>query len=146
MARKFKERDLYIIPVWTKRLVPVTREVYAEWYKHKRYWQYQKEKDKSIGLCSFEALFSNKKESNSCYPDNRVNVEDQVLKNELENELASSLSRLSKEEFELIDAIYYKNISLRNYASKIGISHKGLEKRREKMLEKLKEELVAACM
>jgi len=38
----------------------------------------------------------------------------------------------------LIQALYYENISEREYAAKLGLSQRGLNKRRHKALAKLK--------
>lgn len=146
MAKQFKERDIYVIPVWTKQLVPVSREVYIEWYKHKRYWQYLNEKDKSMGLCSLEDLFSNKKESVNCMPDYNTNIEEQVIKNEEKDALKLCLSKLPKDEFQLIDALFYQDITLRKYGDLLGLSPVGVMKKRDKILEKLAEEMTILCM
>lgn len=52
--------------------------------------------------------------------------------------LREALAQLTKEEYELIQALYYENISEREYAAKLGLSQRGLNKRRHKALAKLK--------
>ena len=52
--------------------------------------------------------------------------------------LREALAQLTKEEYELIQALYYENISEREYAAKLGLSQRGLNKRRHRALAKLK--------
>lgn len=146
MAKPFKEREQYVIPVWTKQLVPVSREVYIEWYKHKRYWQYLNEKDKSIGLCSLEAVFSNNRDSASCLPDCGISVEDQAFLNAEKAALKLCLNKLPPDEYQLITALYYHDITLREYGDFVGLSQVGVMKKRDKILQKLAEEMTILCM
>ena len=52
--------------------------------------------------------------------------------------LREALLQLSEAEYQLIQALYYENISERDYAAKLGLSQRGLNKRRHKALAKLK--------
>lgn len=45
---------------------------------------------------------------------------------------------LSAQDMELIQALYFECLTEREYAQRIGISQKGVNKRRQKVLEKLR--------
>lgn len=51
----------------------------------------------------------------------------------------SSLSKLSDDEIEIIDRLYFDDETLRKVAKEKSISHPALIKRRNKILEKLRE-------
>ena len=54
-------------------------------------------------------------------------------------ELHRALNTLTKEERELMEAIFYKEESLRAISKKEKVSHQAIGQRRDKILEKLKE-------
>ena len=54
-------------------------------------------------------------------------------------ELHRALNTLTKEERELMEAIFYKEESLRAIGKKEKVSHQAIGQRRDKILEKLKE-------
>ena len=51
--------------------------------------------------------------------------------------MRAALLLLTAEEKELIDALFYQEKSEREYAQQIGLSKKGVNKRRHKILSKL---------
>jgi len=61
-------------------------------------------------------------------------VADQVL---LE-QLVTALDELEQDERSLIDALFYKERTERDYAAEIGISHQAVGKRKQKVIEKLR--------
>ena len=52
--------------------------------------------------------------------------------------MRAALLLLTAEEKELIDALFYQEMSEREYAQQIGLSQKGVNKRRHKILSKLR--------
>lgn len=52
--------------------------------------------------------------------------------------LATALDDLEPDERLLIDALFYKDRTERDYAAEIGISHQAVGKRKQKVIEKLR--------
>lgn len=66
-----------------------------------------------------------------------INHEEDMLDSEELMELKAALSKLSKDELELITMIYYNNASLKAYADKKGISYQGAIKKKTRIIRKL---------
>ena len=64
--------------------------------------------------------------------------ENMLLQEEELHLLRAALLLLTAEEKELIDALFYQEMSEREYAQQIGLSQKGVNKRRHKILSKLR--------
>lgn len=69
-----------------------------------------------------------------------VNVEEEVIQKENQRELREILDKLSGEERELIDAIYFKGMTLKEYALLKGVNYITLVKRRNRLLLKMRKE------
>lgn len=65
-------------------------------------------------------------------------TEDQAIQRIRYSRLHEALARLEPEELALIKALYFLNMGEREYAKKLGISQKGVNKRRHKVLAKLR--------
>lgn len=65
----------------------------------------------------------------------RENEQDTQHKLEL---LKQALSQLDEANRALIEAVYFENISMREYARRIGVSHSTIAKRRNRILRTLK--------
>ena len=65
-------------------------------------------------------------------------VEDVAIHNILSQELFQCFAMLRASEMELIWALYFEGLTEREYAKQIGISQKGVNKRRQKVLKKLR--------
>ena len=52
--------------------------------------------------------------------------------------LRTALLQLTAEEKALVDALFYQELTEREYAQQLGISQKGVNKRRHKVLAKLR--------
>lgn len=71
--------------------------------------------------------------------DESIDVEKIVQTKMMIDSLNSALGKLTKEERELIERIYYRDESLRYLAKLKNISHQAMVKRKNKILEKLRE-------
>lgn len=63
--------------------------------------------------------------------------EDEMLHKEKIQLLRAALLKLEPDEAALIRALFYEGLSERKYAKQLGISQKGVNKRRKKVLDKL---------
>lgn len=66
------------------------------------------------------------------------NVEEDIISAENMSELKRAVSKLPSEEMELVIMVYYSGISLKTYADKKGISYQRANRKRNKILEKLR--------
>ena len=128
-----KEYFLYV----KGKAVPVSEEVYKAYWKITEHEKYLQRKDWKYDVIPFSAM-----DYDGHFVDNiideRVDLEKIVeVKMQIE-ELNKALATLTKKERELIEAIFYKEESLRSIGKKEKVSYQAIGKRRDKILEKLR--------
>ena len=119
------------------KAVKVSEEVYKVYWKITEHEKYLQKKDWKHGVIPFSSL-----DHDGHFVDNiideRIDLEKIVeLKMQIE-ELHKALATLTKKEKELIEAIFYKEESLRSISKKEKVSYQAIGKRRDKILEKLR--------
>ena len=119
------------------KAVKVSEEVYKAYWKITEHEKYLQRKDWKYDVIPFSAL-----DYDGHFVDNiideRINLEKIVeVKMQIE-ELNKALATLTKKERELIEAIFYKEESLRSIGKKEKVSYQAIRKRRDKILEKLR--------
>ncbi|MDR0840071.1 MAG: sigma-70 family RNA polymerase sigma factor [Christensenellaceae bacterium] len=116
--------------------VEVDAEIYAAYSRADRRERYQaeREKDKIVPLNRLEEDMTAFAEVES--------TEDAALRGILAGQLSEAISLLTTEEQDMLRALYAENMTEREYAKTIGLSQKGVNKRKAKALEKLKKILV----
>jgi DNA-directed RNA polymerase specialized sigma subunit len=132
-----------------KQSIPVTDEIYEEYYKLKRRERYI-EKDVKVGHIDVDmenekmTFVPNKEDSlqrlmdlGADYAD-KQSVEDLVVDKAMLLILQEAMKELNRQEKELIDDLFYKEMTVRDVAKKKDISHVAVMKRRDKILEKLR--------
>ena len=74
-------------------------------------------------------------------------AEDIVLQHEawqqqeqLLSQLSEALSSLTEEEWQMIQALYWEGVSVREYARRLGVYHRTVLYWRDKILEKLRQQ------
>ena len=130
-----KDKREYFIYVKGKA-VPVSEEVYKAYWKITEHEKYLQRKDWKYDVIPFSAM-----DYDGHFVDNitdeRIDIEKIVeVKMQIE-ELNKALATLTKKERELIEAIFYKEESLRAIGKKEKVSYQAIGKRRDKILEKL---------
>lgn len=70
-----------------------------------------------------------------------VDITEVVADRLLKSQLAAALESLEPEERSLIDAIFYDDRTEQDYAAEMGISQKAVSKRKNKVIEKLRQAL-----
>ena len=131
-----KDKREYFIYVKGKA-VPVSEEVYKAYWKITEHEKYLQRKDWKYDVIPFSAM-----DYDGHFVDNitdeRIDIEKIVeVKMQIE-ELNEALATLTKKERELIEAIFYKEESLRSIGKKEKVSYQAIGKRRDKILEKLR--------
>lgn len=119
------------------KAVPVSEEVYKAYWKITEHEKYLQRKDWKYDVIPFSAM-----DYDGHFVDNitdeRIDIEKIVeVKMQIE-ELNKALATLTKKERELIEAIFYKEESLRAIGKKEKVGYQAIGKRRDKILEKLR--------
>ena len=130
------DKKEYFIYVKGKE-VKVSEEVYKAYWKITEHEKYLQRKDWKYDVIPFSAM-----DYDGHFVDNiideRIDLEKIVeVKMQIE-ELNKALATLTKKERKLIEAIFYKEESLRSIGKKEKVSYQTIGKRRDKILEKLR--------
>ena len=128
-----KEYYLYV----KGKAVPVSEEVYKAYWKITEHEKYLQRKDWKHNVILFSAL-----DHDGHFEDNiideKIDLEKIVeVKMQIE-ELNKALATLTEEERDIITAIFFREESLRSIGERKNRSYQAIEKRRDKILEKLR--------
>ncbi|HFZ9589705.1 TPA: sigma-70 family RNA polymerase sigma factor [Streptococcus agalactiae] len=128
-----KEYYLYV----KGKAVPVSEEVYKAYCKITEHEKYLQRKDWKHNVIPFSAL-----DHDGHFVDNiideKIDLEKIVEVKMRIEELHRALNTLSKEERELMEAIFYKEESLRSISRREKVTHQAISGRRDRILEKLR--------
>lgn len=132
-----------------KESVPVAEEVYKVYYQMDRHARYL-EKDVKVGSSKLDSKtgaikYKPSKEDSierlmdkgTDFADDQA-VEDIICDKAILFILQKAMEELDSEEHEIIDSLYYKNLTTRETGKKINKSHVTVGKKHKKILEKLK--------
>ena len=120
-------------------LVDVSKEVYRAYYSIERHTRTLDEKDIRNGKVLYSDLDTDELLGEDMIPDmTSERVEDSAIYSILRVKLHQYLGMLPPQDMELIQALYFECMTEREYAQQIGISQKGVNKRRQKVLDKLR--------
>ena len=129
-----KEYYLYV----KGKAVPVSEEVYKAYWKITEHEKYLYRKDREHCVLPFSSF-----DYDGHFVDNiideKIDLEKIVEVRMQIEELHRALNTLTKEERELMEAIFYREESLRSIGKKEKVSYQAIGKRRDKILEKLRE-------
>ena len=124
-------------------LMEVAEDEYRTFYKNVRRQKYLKELSTANGDFSCDMLTTDDFNGQDILIDEEQDVEEIVEKNLMIDKLNDCLYLLSDEEKELIQMIFFEELTEREIAAKKGVSQVAIHKRKQKILEKLKEFLEA---
>ena len=119
-------------------LYEVSKEQYFEYRKEQDRHNYLKENEEEATILSLDSLGAEGKNGENFLADPKINVEDEVIHKIMLEKLSSALEKLSAEELLLIDMLYAQLKTEREIASELGISQKAVNKRKAKLLGRLK--------
>lgn len=111
----------------------VDEEVYKIYRRSKRREKYLEKTDKAYSVVSLDDLPHD--------VSNGVSAEDDFLRTKEKKALHVALDKLTDEEFDLIDRIYFGGETLADIARERNVDYKKLWRAREKILKKLREML-----
>jgi RNA polymerase sigma factor (sigma-70 family) len=133
-----------------KLSVPVSKEIYKEYYKMRRRERYMEvdiklgriDIDPETGAPTFipskEDSIERLMELGADFVDEQPSIEDILCDKAALLILQEALKELNREEQELIQALYHKNLTVREVAKQANTSHVTVIKRRDKILAKLR--------
>lgn len=121
--------------------IPVTEEVYKAYCQGARKERYFRESDIRNHTFYYDALDTEDQNGSDLFCDGTESVEDTAEKNILIEKLKQNVSRLNKDEQELISRLYIYGDSLRSLAKTMGVPVTTLHGRHQRLLKKLKNNL-----
>ena len=140
----------YKIPDFRKMYPEASEEVIAVLRTSERKMQYQEydlkrarniidpKTGEKMTIPSREDSYERLQEMAVQFPEENRSMEDQILKRIEWEQVHKFLLELSKEEQWLIQELYFEERTEREVASILGLSQKAINKRRQKILEKLR--------
>lgn len=119
-------------------LYEVSKEKYFEYKEEQNRHDYLKRNEEEAVILSLDSLGHDGKDGECFIADPNVNVEEEVIHKIMLDKLRTALEKLSAEELLLIDMLYTQMKSEREIASELGISQNAVNKRKSKLLCRLK--------
>ena len=132
------ENKKYYIRV-PEALVEVNEDVYLIFFRARRRWYAQSERDKNNGLVSYDGMDTEDILGEEVIPDrDTVSVEDTAIANILRGKLRYCLTLLDAPDWELIHALYFEGMSERQLSKRTGIPQRTINDRKQRTLRTLK--------
>lgn len=128
-----KEYYLYV----RGQKVKVSEDIYKVYWREKEHEKYLEQVDKKNHLLFFSSLNHDGNFEDNL-EDKNVDVEKVVATQMMIEALRNAMSKLNKDEREIIERLYFNDETLHAVSKTQNISHTALIKRRDKILEKLK--------
>lgn len=129
--------DRFMIPVHGM-LMEVSKEAYESFYREKERIRYLQKLDRDAGLLSLEAFGSERGSIEELLPAEVSDIAALVAESLMLDKLRECLRLLSDDEMELIHALFYEELTEREYAWRKGVYHNAIHKRKARILAKLK--------
>ena len=129
--------DKLFIPV-QGCLLEVVREQYTDFYRDKERWRYLKKLDTNHSLLSLEGFTDSEGNVIDFVVDEAVDIAESVIHTVMADRLKTALSLLSGSEQALVKAIFFEELSEREVALRLGITQSVVNKRKAKILAKLR--------
>ena len=129
--------DKLFIPV-QGCLIEVVREQYADFYKEKERWRYLKKLDTNHKLLSLDGFTDSEGNVLDFIVDEAVDVAETVVHTVMVDRLKAALPLLSGSEQTLINAIFFEELSEREVGLRLGVTQSVVNKRKAKILAKLR--------
>lgn len=122
-----------------KQRVEVTKEVYIAYYQSIEQEKYQEKKIKKYKVMSYNALDTDEQTGEETLADaNAQTIEEEIIYTKTIEKLRKSLELLTKDEMELIQGLFFKNITEVAMAEILDVNQSTISRRKMKVLNKLK--------
>lgn len=119
-------------------LMEVTETDYKEFYRVRRREKYIQEEAIRVGEFSYNAFDTEDYDGASAIADDSEALEDSVIRKMMIEKLPEAVATLTEEEKELVYQLYFNHKSERQLALETGVSNVAVNKRKNKVLSKLK--------
>lgn len=119
-------------------LMEVSEDDYKSFYKQKRRQKYLAERSRDNGDFSYDMLTTDEFNGEDILVDTVADTAGQAERSLLLDKLRSALEELSLDDRQLIQALYVKQQTEREYASQIGVYRNAIHYRKEQLLARLK--------
>ena len=119
-------------------LLELPEEIYKTMNREKSRMEYLNQLSTKFGEFSYDSLTTEEMEGSLVLKDKNFVVEEIVEEKLLKERLYFALKHLSEEELRMINALYFVNMTESEFAKLEGISQVAVNKRKKKVLEKLK--------
>ena len=119
-------------------LLEVVREQYTEFYRDKERWRYLKKLDTKNSLLSLDGFVDDKGNALDLIADEAADIAETVVNAVMVDRMKAALSLLSDSEHALIQAIFFEELSEREVGLRSGLTQSVVNKRKAKILAKLK--------
>ena len=119
-------------------LLEVIREQYTDFYRDKERWRYLKKLDTNHKLLSLDGFTDSEGNVIDFVIDETVDVAETVVRAVMVDRLKAALLLLSGSEQVLINAIFFEELSEREIGLRLGITQSVVNKRKAKILAKLR--------
>lgn len=129
--------DKFFIPLHGM-LMEVTEETYRDFYKSQRRQKYIDERSVENGDFSYDMLTTADFNGEDILIDTSQEIDETVIHKIMLDKLHDSLVLLSEDEQKLINALFFRNLSEREWSAETGIPQKTINDRKSRILIKLK--------
>lgn len=129
--------DKLFIPLY-EMLMEVTEETYRDFYKAGRRQKYIDERSVGNGDFSYDMLTTDDFNGEDILIDTSQEIDNAVIHKIMLDKLHDSLVLLSDDEQKLINALFFRNLSEREWSAETGIPQKTINDRKHRILIKLK--------
>ena len=129
--------DKLFIPV-QGCLLEVMREQYTDFYRDKERWRYLRKLDTKNSLLSLDGFVDDEGNALDFIADGTADIAETVVNAVMVDRLKAALSLLSDSEQALIKAIFFEELSEREVGLRLGITQSVVNKRKAKILAKLR--------
>lgn len=119
-------------------LMEVTKDDYADFYKAENRQKYLSRQSAANGDISYDMLTTDDFNGEDILIDNGMDVAELVENKIMLEKLKECLSSLKAEEHDLINALFFRNLSEREWSAETGIPQKTINDRKRRILAKLK--------
>ena len=127
----------YFIPLYGM-LLEVDKNTYREFYRSKRRQKYLIECSKENGDFSYDMLTTDEFNGEDILVDESQNVGEEAVNRIMLDKLSEAIHCLSDNELEVIYALFYEELTEREYAERKGVYRNAVHKRKVRILAKLK--------
>lgn len=129
--------DKLFLPLYG-RLMEVSKEDYAEFYRAKRRQKYLDERSADNGDFSFDSLTTDEFNGEDILVDRQLDICETIVERIMTDKLRKAVCSLRKDEQKLITEHFYEGVSQTELAQKYGVNQSNISRKIGRILVKIK--------